>query len=66
MAVTWIEVIELAREMEERRRQTGQVGEAEAKRLLTMVLDFHQHAVAGMPSTGARSTTGRDTDGQAG
>jgi len=61
MEVTWIDVMELAREMDAYRRQTGHLDEAQAGRLLTLLLDFHQHTVT--PSTRIRAAIGRDTSG---
>jgi hypothetical protein len=43
---TWIQIMDLARAMEERRIRTGRLYGPHALRLLRMLHEFHQQAVA--------------------
>ena len=43
---TWIQIMDLARAMEERRIRSGRLYGPHALRLLRMLHEFHRHAVA--------------------
>jgi len=43
---TWIQIMDVARAMEDRRIRTGRIYGAHALRLLRMLHEFHQQAVA--------------------
>lgn len=47
---TWIQIMAQVRLLDEQRRVEGRLREGDAEQLVTMLIDFHQQAVASTPS----------------
>jgi hypothetical protein len=48
---TWMQVIAVVKELDDRRRRGLNLDGRDAEKLVTMVLDFHQKAVIKTPSS---------------
>jgi hypothetical protein len=51
---TWVQVMDLVQVMDETRRAEGRIGEADADRLVTMLLQFQRQLVGSRPPISER------------
>ncbi|HLK41207.1 MAG TPA: hypothetical protein VKU41_30860 [Polyangiaceae bacterium] len=47
---TWIQIMAHVRRLDEQRREKGRIDDGDAQALVTMLLEFHRHAVQISPS----------------